>query len=92
MKITYRLVSLGASLASGLIAGALFKQLWRLAAREDEAPKATDADRGWGEILTAAALQGAVFALVKAVVDRGAAEGAKAITGTWPGEHGEDRR
>ena len=41
---------------------------------EDEAPKATDARRGWREILLAATLQGAIFALVKATVDRSAAD------------------
>ena len=50
----------------GLLAGAIFKKIWKLAAGEDEAPKATDASRGWREILTAAALQGAIFAVVRA--------------------------
>ena len=29
-------------------------------------------------------LQGAIFALVKTAVDRGAAEGTRRLTGTWP--------
>jgi hypothetical protein len=33
-----------------------------------------------------AALQGAIFAVVKAAVDRGAAEGTRRITGVWPGD------
>jgi hypothetical protein len=36
-----------------------------------------------------AALQGAIFALVKAVIDRGAAEGTRKVTGVWPGESGQ---
>jgi hypothetical protein len=63
--------------------------VWKVAAREDDAPKATDAQRGWREILPAAALQGAIFGLVKAVIDRGAAEGTRKVTGVWPGESGE---
>jgi hypothetical protein len=31
---------------------------------------------------------GAIFAVVKAAVDRGAAEGTRRLTGTWPGEDG----
>jgi hypothetical protein len=31
-------------------------------------------------------LQGAIFALVKAAVDRGAAEGMRKLTGVWPGQ------
>ena len=39
---------------------------------------------GWGEILAAAALQGATFAVVKAAVDRGGATGVRKATGQWP--------
>ena len=42
--------------------------------------------KGWGEVLIAATLQGAIFALVKAAVDRGAAEATLRLTGIWPGE------
>jgi hypothetical protein len=31
-------------------------------------------------------LQGAIYALVKAVIDRGTAEGTRKLTGVWPGE------
>jgi hypothetical protein len=34
-------------------------------------------------------LQGAIFALVKAAVDRGAAEGARRLTGDLAGDEGE---
>jgi len=85
-KLIYKPISLGASVLGGVIAGAIFRKAWQLAAGEDEAPQATDAQRGWTEVLIAAALQGAVFAIVKAAVDRGAAEGTRKLTGTWPGD------
>jgi hypothetical protein len=37
-------------------------------------------------VLTAAALQGAIFAVVQAAVDRGTAAGTRKLTGTWPGD------
>ena len=37
-------------------------------------------------MLVAAALQGAIFALVQAALDRGLAEATRKLTGTWPGE------
>jgi predicted metal-dependent enzyme (double-stranded beta helix superfamily) len=67
-----------------LVAGALFKQVWKLAAGEEDAPKATEEDRTWREVLLAAALQGTIFAVVKAAVDRGGAKGVRRLTGTWP--------
>jgi predicted metal-dependent enzyme (double-stranded beta helix superfamily) len=88
IKVVYKPVSLLVSVLGGVLAGAIFKRIWKLAAGEDEAPKATDARRGWREVLLAAALQGAVYAVVKAAVDRGAAEGTRKLTGFWPGENG----
>ncbi|MBO0807876.1 MAG: DUF4235 domain-containing protein [Actinobacteria bacterium] len=82
MKVLYKPVSV----LRGVLAGAVFKRVWKVTAGEDEAPKATAARRGWREVLLAAAIQGAIFALVKAAVDRGAAEATRKVTGTWPGE------
>jgi hypothetical protein len=86
MKLLYKLVSLLVSVLGGLLAGSIFKRVWKLAAGEDEAPTATDVRRGWPEILIAATLQGAIFALVKAILDRGLAEGTRKLTGEWPGD------
>jgi hypothetical protein len=35
-------------------------------------------------VLAAAALQGAIFAVVRAAVDRGGATGVRRLTGHWP--------
>jgi len=83
-KLMYKPLSLAASVAGGVIAGAIFKRVWKLIADEDEAPKATSRDYGWGSVLAAAALQGAIFAVVKAAIDRGGAEGVRKLTGEWP--------
>jgi hypothetical protein len=89
IKLLYKPAGMLVSVLGGVIADAVFKRVWKVAAGEDEAPKATDAQRGWREILLAAALQGAIFGLVKAVIDRGAAEGTRKVTGVWPGGNGE---
>jgi predicted metal-dependent enzyme (double-stranded beta helix superfamily) len=85
MKVLYQPFGLLFSVLGGVLAGALFKHVWRAATNEDDAPDAKDRERGWGEIVTAAALQGAVFGTVKAVVDRAGAKGFERATGTWPG-------
>ena len=89
IKLLYKPVSMLVSVAGGMLAGVIFKRVWKITAREEEAPRATDARRSWREVLVAAALQGAVFALVKAAADRGAAEGTRKLTGVWPGDEGQ---
>lgn len=84
-KLWYRPVGMVAGAAAGALAGLVFKQVWRLAAGEGDTPKALDEERSWVEILGAAALQGAIFAAVKAAVDRGSATGVRRLTGSWPG-------
>ncbi len=91
IKLLYKPVSMLVSVLGGVLAGAIFKRIWKLTAREDEAPKATDARRGWREVLLAAALQGAIFAVVKAAVDRSAAAGTRSLTGVWPGDEGSQQ-
>jgi predicted metal-dependent enzyme (double-stranded beta helix superfamily) len=90
IKLLYQPLGMLVSVLGGILAGAIFKKAWKLAAGEDEAPQATDARRGWIEVLLAAALQGAIFAVVKAAVDRGAATGVEKVTGVWPGDEGEE--
>ncbi|MFJ9948327.1 DUF4235 domain-containing protein [Kitasatospora sp. NPDC091207] len=84
VKILYKPLGLLFGSLGGLIAGAVFKRLWALLGHEDDAPQATDQGRTWKAVLTAAALQGAVFALVKAAVDRSGAVGTRRLTGSWP--------
>lgn len=67
------------------MASTVFKQVWKAIGHDDDAPDATDQDRSWREVLIAATLQGAIFAAVKAAVDRGGASTVHRLTGTWPG-------
>jgi hypothetical protein len=80
----YKPLGWGLGLASGLLAGLVFKQVWKAVTGDAEAPEATDEDRGWGEVLAAAAVQGLIFALVRAAVERAGAQGVAKVTGHWP--------
>jgi hypothetical protein len=85
-KVVYTPLGILFSVLGGLLAGAIFKQIWKLVAGEQDAPGAKESEYGWKEILPAAAAQGATFGLVKAAVDRGGAEGFRKLTGVWPGD------
>jgi hypothetical protein len=86
MKVIYKLLSLAFSVLGGLLAAAVYKQVWKVAAREDDAPDADDRDRTWREVLIAAAVEGAIFGLVKAAVQRSGAQAVRKTTGHWPGD------
>jgi hypothetical protein len=83
-KLAYKPVGWLLGAAAGALAGAVFKRVWRAVADQDEAPAAMDERSTLTEVLAAAALQGLIFAVVKAAVDRGGAAGFRRLTGAWP--------
>lgn len=86
-KILYRPVGIVSSIAGGLIASLVFKQIWkRVSAGEDaDPPGALQSEYSFKEIMIAAVLQGAIYAAVKAVIQRQGAKGFQRVTGEWPG-------
>ena len=86
MKLLYKPFGIIFGVLGGLTGGTIFKQVWKLVAGEEDAPQAREREHSWGEVLPAAALQGAIFALVKAAIDRGGARGFEKLTGVWPGD------
>ena len=89
VKVSYKAVDLIASMAGGLVVGLVFNRAWSIIEQGDDAPKPTDEQRGWREILLAAGLQGAIFALFKATTERVLAKGTRRVTGIWPGDEGQ---
>ena len=83
-KLPYRPIGLLAGMGAGLLAGKAFAHAWTVVTGQDDAPDPLDRDRGWGEVLLAAAIEGAIFAVVRTAVDRAGAYGVERSTGTWP--------
>ncbi|MGH3915813.1 MAG: DUF4235 domain-containing protein [Pseudonocardiaceae bacterium] len=81
MKLLYKPLGLLVSVLGGIVAGAVFKQVWKVVSDEEEAPEATSTEYSTKEVLLAAALHGAVFAGVKAAVERASVKGLKRMTG-----------
>jgi hypothetical protein len=86
MNLLYKPFGLLFSVLGGVLAGAVFRQVWMRVSDEPDPPNPTDSNYGWREILAAAAIEGAIFGLVRAAIDRGGARGYQKLTGTWPGE------
>ncbi len=84
-KLLYKPFGIASGLVGGAISNALFGVVWKKVAHDDDRPNATDQQRSVAEVLAAAALQGLVFAVVKAAIDRGGARVFAKLTGEWPG-------
>jgi hypothetical protein len=85
-KVIYRPFGLLFSILGGILAGIVFKRLWKVVTDEEDPPKAKESEYGLKEILPAAMVEGAIFGLVKAALDRGGARSFEKLTGSWPGD------
>lgn len=85
-KLAYRPIGLISGLVAGSLSGIVFKQVWKVVAKEEEAPSALQSEYRMREVVLAAAIQGAIFAATKAAVDRAGARGFTQLTGAWPGD------
>ncbi|SEF23220.1 Protein of unknown function [Amycolatopsis pretoriensis] len=83
-KALYKPLSWVVGALGGILAGQVFKQVWKRVAGEEDAPDATDRDYTWQQVIIAAAVQGAIFAAVKAATERAGAIGYQKATGDWP--------
>ncbi|MBB2985222.1 DUF4235 domain-containing protein [Terracoccus luteus] len=87
-KMLYRPVGLVGSIAAGALSSFLVGQVWKRATAGDNAdpPQALQSEYRLRQVLVAAAVQGAIFATVKALADRGGARAFQRWTGEWPGD------
>ncbi|MGE0219564.1 MAG: DUF4235 domain-containing protein [Mycolicibacterium sp.] len=84
-KMLYTPLSIATSVGGGLLASALFRQIWKRVDEPDQPPPdPKDLERSTAKALSAAALQGLVFGLVRAAVDRAGAHGYRAVTHESP--------
>ncbi|WP_277212625.1 DUF4235 domain-containing protein [Isoptericola croceus] len=87
-KILYRPFGLVSSIVGGIVAGQVFRQVYKRVApgHPDDPPKPLESEYALKEIVLASLLQGAVFSLVKALIDRAGARVFQRWTGEWPGD------
>jgi len=87
-KILYRPWGLAASIIGGIIAGQVFQQVWKKLdpAATDDPPKPLESEYSLQKVLLAALIQGAIFSVVRALINRGGARLFERWTGEWPGD------
>ena len=83
-RVSYRLVTAVVGIGGGLIARSLFSRVWHGFTGEEGRPEPNDRTAGWAAVVLGAALEGALFAAVRAAVERAGAVGVARATGDWP--------
>ncbi|HZG91254.1 MAG TPA: DUF4235 domain-containing protein [Pseudonocardia sp.] len=69
-KLAYKPFGVAFGMLGGLLAGRVFGIIWKKISNEDSTPQPLSDDYSTREVLLAATLQGAIFALIKTAVDR----------------------
>jgi hypothetical protein len=88
VKLLFTPIGILAGLAAGFLAQKGFERIWAVI-DEEEAPEVEDREASYPKLALALLLEGAIFRLVKGMVDRGARVGFASLTGSWPGEEKE---
>ena len=89
MKLLYKPFGIIIGIAAGFLARQVFNEVWGHI-DDREPPTPTTLESSWAQVLGAAAVQGATFAVTKAAVNRSGAKGFHWLTGIWPGERRPD--
>jgi hypothetical protein len=89
VKLIYKPFGIIFGILAGLLGKRIFNFVWEKVDDEDP-PKATTEYSPLVKVFAAAAVQGVIFKVVRAAVDRAGARGFEHLTGTWPGERVPD--
>ncbi len=89
-NIIYKPIGIIVGLVAGVFSTKLFNWVWGKF-DDEEPPKPSTQDANWPKLLSAAAVQGVIFKVVRVFVDRGTAKGFHFLTGIWPGQRTPDR-
>jgi hypothetical protein len=84
-KLLFVPFSVATGLAAGFAAQKIFDQIWGLVDKED-APDSKYREIELPKLIAAAAIQGAVFRVVKEASDHYARRAFANVTGSWPGQ------
>jgi uncharacterized protein DUF4235 len=85
MKVLFAPIGVLAGLIAGFLAQKGFERIWAIV-DEEQAPEVEDREVSYPKLVLALLLEGAIFRLVKGMVDRGARVSFASLTGRWPGE------
>jgi hypothetical protein len=89
VKVLFAPIGILAGLIAGFVAQKGFERIWAIV-DDEQAPEVETRQVSYPKLAIALLLEGAIFRLVKGMVDRGARVGFASMTGRWPGEEGAE--
>jgi hypothetical protein len=90
-KLMFLPVSIGGGLLAGLIGKKLFGVIWG-AIDDQEPPSAEHRAVSVPKLALALLIEGALFSLIRGLVDRGSRHAFARATGAWPGDERPDSK
>lgn len=90
MKFIFAPIGIVLGLIAGMLGSKIFERIWGLI-DEEEPPKPEHREFSWPKLVAALLIEGAIFRLVKGLVDHGTRTSFAKLTGTWPGEERPER-
>lgn len=91
MKFLFMPISIVGGLLAGVITKQIFEFVWGRVSKE-EAPEPEHREVSWPSLLAALAVEGAIFKIMRGLVDHGSRIAFERATGTWPGEEAPDQK
>jgi Protein of unknown function (DUF4235) len=91
MKAIFTPLSIVLGLIAGMVGKKVFEKAWSLV-DDEEPPRPEHREFSWRKLIVALLVEGAIFRLVKGLVDHGARTSFAKATGTWPGEESPGRQ
>ena len=84
-KVIFLPVSIGGGLLAGLFSTKLFGVIWGVIDNQ-EPPSAEHREVSLPKLVAALLIEGALFSVIKGLVDHGSRHAFARFTGTWPGQ------
>jgi hypothetical protein len=85
MKFIFAPIGIVLGLIAGLVGQKIFERVWGLI-DDEEPPSPEHRQFSWPKLVAALVIEGAIFRLVKGLVDHGTRTAFAGVTGKWPGE------
>ena len=85
MKFLFLPISIGGGLLGGLAGKKIFEAIWGVI-DDEEPPDAKHREIALTKLVLALVLEGAIFRVVRGLVDHGTRHAFTRATGSWPGE------